>query len=114
MGQLRAIRERKSEHRDFLLEFGWNLECRRNQDHRLEAILQMKSDLLQLANYREVVLREEWVKVFEQEDRRFNLLNHLVQRRQRIFRGCVPVLLRLQRRSAGNNANTEAPFENLL
>jgi putative ABC transport system ATP-binding protein len=45
---------------------------------------------------------------------RLDLLDHLIQRREGILRGGVPLALRLDGRPGGHNAGAATPLENLL
>ena len=91
-----------------------NFHHRRNQDDRLETVLQVQRDFLELADDGEIVLREERMEILENKNRRLDLLDHLVERGQRIFGRGVAILLRLNRSPGRNDAVAVAPFENFL
>ena len=80
----------------------------------LETVLQVQGDVLELADDGEIVLRQERMEILEHENRRLDLLDHLVQRRQRIFGGGVAVFLGLDGGAGGNDARAVGPFEDLL
>jgi hypothetical protein len=74
----------------------------------------VQRDLLELSDDREIVLREERMKILEDENRGLDLLDHLVQGRERIFGGGVAVLLGLEGGAGRNDADAETPHEHFL
>ena len=54
------------------------------------------------------------MKILEQKNRRLDLFDDLVQRRQRILGGGVAAFLRLNGRAGGHDAVAERPLENFF
>ena len=93
-------RQRIIEDGDLLLQLDGDLECRRDEDDRLEAVLQVQRHVAQLADGRGVgglvALGEEGVEILEDENRRLDLLDDLVERGDGILGGGVAGFLALQ------------------
>src|SRR2546425_12105392 len=74
----------------------------------------MKRDVLEPADDREIVARQEGMKVLEQKNRRLDLLDHQVQGSARIFGGGVAAFLRLDGSADGHEAGSAGPLENFF
>ena len=59
-------------------------------------------------------LRQERMEILEDKNRRLDLVDDLVQRRQRVLGGGVAVLLRLDGGAGGHDAGAVAPLEDFL
>ena len=70
----------------------------------------MQRDFLELADNGEIVAGEERVKIFEDEQGRLDLLDHLVQRGERVLGGGAAVFLGLDGSAGGDDAGAAAPF----
>ena len=80
----------------------------------LKLFLQVQRDFLELADDGEIVSGQERMKILEDENRRLDLLDDLVQRGQRVFGGGVAVFLRLDGRAGGHEAGAAAPFKDFF
>lgn len=85
-----------------------------NEDHRFVAILQVQGDVLEFADNGEIVLGQERVEILEDENSRFNLVDHLIQCGQRIFCGRVAMFLGLKRGAGGKQPRAVRPFEDFF
>ena len=106
--------QRKTQDGDLLVQLRGNLQQWRHQDHRLEAVLQVQGDILELANDGEIGLRQERVEILEKEDRRLHLLQHLIERGERVFGGPGAALLALDIGAGRHDARGIGPLEGLL
>ena len=106
--------QRETQDGNFLVQFRGNLQQRRHQDDRLETVLQVQRDVLELTDDGEIGLRQERMKILEEENRRFHLLQHLIQGGQRVFGGTRAPLLTLDVRARRYDARGVRPLEGLL
>src|SRR5579862_5932722 len=93
LGGLREVQDG-----DFFLQFRWDLHDRRDDDNGLKTVFEMQRDILKPPNDANVASSQERVEIFEQENRRLDLVNDEVQRRSRFFGGSITAALGLNRR----------------
>ena len=108
--QVVAGRQGEIQDGDLLFQFSRNHHHRRDDQDGLETVLQVQRDFLELADHGEIVAAEERMKILEDEQCRLDLLDHLVQRGERILGGGAAVFLGLDRSAGGDDAGAAAPL----
>ena len=107
-------RLRKIDDGDFLVQFRRDFHHRRNQHDGFEAVFQVQRDVLELADDGEIVFGQERMEILEDENGRLDLLDDLVQRRERVLGGGVAAFLRLDGGAGGHDAVAVGPLEDFL
>src|SRR5207249_10073697 len=63
----------KIQHRNLFFQFHGNFHHRRNEDDGLKTVFEVQRNFFEFADNREIVLRQERMEIFENENRRLDL-----------------------------------------
>ena len=99
---------------DFLFQFRRDFQHGGDHDDGLHAVFEVEREFLELAHDGEISAREEGVKIFEEENCGFHLLDDLVEGGERVSGGGVLIFVGLKRCAAGNDAGVATPLENFF